>query len=504
MSALAKAIASGNVNLSSNADGELMEISATQRAAQVQHAESLLHVEARRRQRAIVVPTREEEIRAAFRELGKVSLACAHARRRFVFKTKTTRQPITLFGERLTDKRERLRLVLAEKEIAGFDVQAFLARFGAAAAHVEAAAEDIVQQREVFHTPASDALLVARQQIAELSWGRARARLIRESIAVDPLSTTTMTIVASQIGDRRPLSCCAQSPDGEYCVVGSWSETCKVWRVADFVHCKTLLGHTDRVVDVQFRPTNGGDMVASGSADATVRLWRVGQDGGDSAVGPAHTMTGHVQRISRVAWDCTGSYVASTSFDHTWRLWDAATGKELVTQDGHARQTYALAFHPDGALVCTGDMGGVGRVWDIRTSKTVMPLQGHLLGVLASDFHRDGWRLATGGLDNQVRVWDLRKGRCMQMLQLHAKTIPHVKWAPVSGGYLATASHDRTVKFWSSVDYKPLAVCDGHEGPVFGCSISPVDDFKVMTCSYDRTIKQWGARAPRPSSSGNG
>jgi len=45
-----------------------------------------------------------------------------------------------------------------------------------------------------------------------------------------------------------------------------------------------------------------------------------------------------------------GDYVATASFDRTWRLWSVETGDELLCQEGHSRAVYDLSFHPDGSL----------------------------------------------------------------------------------------------------------------------------------------------------------
>lgn len=69
---------------------------------------------------------------------------------------------------------------------------------------------------------------------------------------------------------------------------------------------------------------------------------------------PLSVMKGHADRICRVAFHPSGHFVASASFDTTWRLWDVNSSKELLLQEGHSKEVYAVEFQGDGALIASG------------------------------------------------------------------------------------------------------------------------------------------------------
>jgi WD40 repeat protein len=58
-----------------------------------------------------------------------------------------------------------------------------------------------------------------------------------------------------------------------------------------------------------------------------------------------------------------GSIVATASPDKTARLWDAATGQEIVTLRGHEAAIYSLAFSPDSKTLVTVSADRTARVW---------------------------------------------------------------------------------------------------------------------------------------------
>ena len=92
-----------------------------------------------------------------------------------------------------------------------------------------------------------------------------------------------------------------------------------------------------------------------------------------------HTLRGHSDRLGRCAFHPAGLHLATAGFDATWRLWDVATGAELLCQEGHSRAVYAVAFQRDGALALSGGLDAHARVWDMRTVRVAAELASLLL-----------------------------------------------------------------------------------------------------------------------------
>lgn len=132
-------------------------------------------------------------------------------------------------------------------------------------------------------------------------------------------------------------------------------------------------GHSDRVGGVAWHPratiSQSEDTVnlVSGAGDMTVNLWSLNRYRQSHRVHiglpfiitecsetPLSTMKGHADRVCRVAFHPSGDYIASASFDTTWRLWDVATSKELLLQEGHSKEVYTVEFQEDGALAASG------------------------------------------------------------------------------------------------------------------------------------------------------
>jgi WD40 repeat protein len=90
-------------------------------------------------------------------------------------------------------------------------------------------------------------------------------------------------------------------------------------------------------------------------------------------------------------------------------VWDAVTGKEVLTLTGHRDAVAGVAFSPDGKRLASGSGYGDGtvRVWDVANGKEVLTCTGHTNTVNSVAFGKDGQRLESASADDTIRVWRL-------------------------------------------------------------------------------------------------
>ncbi len=262
---------------------------------------------------------------------------------------------------------------------------------------------------------------------------------------------------------------------------------------------RTFLGHTDAATSVAFSPDGKRIASAGGTAVRTVR--------GQVAVWDAETgrvlltLGGHTAGVTSVAFSPDGKYLGSASGESgrsgQVKVWDAATGQPLWELK-HPQMVNSVAFSPDGKMLASGCSDWAVRLWDPATGKevrTIMPGEGrnHPF-VEAVAFSPDGKHVASVGDTDTVAVWETATGKDVwhsegKGLDPPGRGVFAVAFSP-DGKRLATGRENGTVKVWDAKTGKPLPMLQGHQGAVHGVAFSP-DGMLLATASDDGTVRLW-------------
>jgi predicted NACHT family NTPase len=247
--------------------------------------------------------------------------------------------------------------------------------------------------------------------------------------------------------------------------------------LAHSVFTKTL----GSIWSVVFSPD--GKLFATGDSVGVIRLWEAAS--GRELV----TFKGHTGWVNSVAFSPDGARLASGSADSSVRLWDIHSGECRNIFQEHTDWVNSVAFSPDGARLASGSADSLVRLWNIDSGECRNIFQGHTGWVRSVTFSPDGVTLASGGDDSSVRLWDIRSGECCNIFQGHTGWVRSVAFSP-DGARLASGSDDSSVRLWDIHSGECCNIFQGHTGWVNSVAFSP-DGARLVSGGADSSLRLW-------------
>jgi WD40 repeat protein len=239
------------------------------------------------------------------------------------------------------------------------------------------------------------------------------------------------------------VSSVAFNPEGNILATGSFDATVMLWDAATGRRLGPVMTQDDDVTGLAF--SRDGKTLASAGSDGQIMLWRV-----DTAQPRDEPLRGHDAAVNAVAFSPAGDLLASGGSDGRLILWkpDAEEPPEEFPI-GYAGID-AVDFSSDGALLAIGMRDGYVLLWDTETRQPVPrgPFLEHTGAAKAVAISPDNRILASGGVEGDVALWDIANAARIGRLNRPLDAVFDLSFAP-DGKTLAVSHFNGSIALWN-------------------------------------------------------
>ena len=154
-------------------------------------------------------------------------------------------------------------------------------------------------------------------------------------------------------------------------------------------------------------------------------------------------------KISCISWNTFHkSTLASSDYDCSVIVWDAATGQKVKTFQEHEKRCWSVDFNSiDTKLLASGSDDSRVKLWSANMNHSVASLEAKA-NVCCVKFNPSScYHIAFGSADHCVHYYDLRQTKsALNVFKGHKKAVSYVKF--LNSTDLVSASTDSQLKLW--------------------------------------------------------
>ncbi len=200
------------------------------------------------------------------------------------------------------------------------------------------------------------------------------------------------------------------------------------------------------------------------------------------------SMQGHRGPVLFATFSPDGTKVISTSSDNTVRVWDVASGDEMLQLPMESMATRAV-YSPNGLFILTANIDDTARIWNVQTGELTEELVGHSASLTSASYSSDSRLIVTSSEDDTARIWNAESGSLVVELIGHESDVNSASFS-FDGMFVVTASDDGSARVWNAETGLEVKHFSGDRGKVFSAVFS-LDGSKVLTAHERGAALRW-------------
>uniref|UniRef100_A0A2N9END1 LisH domain-containing protein n=1 Tax=Fagus sylvatica TaxID=28930 RepID=A0A2N9END1_FAGSY len=290
----------------------------------------------------------------------------------------------------------------------------------------------------------------------------------------------TFEEVVTLHSSKNKVVCCHFSSDGKLLASAGHEEKVLIWNMETFGSIDTAEGHSHLITDVRFRPSS--TIFATSSFDSTVKVWDAA-----SPTKSLYKFLGHAEQVMSVDFHPTKlDLLCSCDSNNEIRLWNVSQYACTRVSKGATKQ---VRFQPQfGKLLATAAENGINLI-DVETDSLQFYLKGHVKDVLSICWDTSGKYIASISEDS-ARVWSaVSGGKCIHELHSNGNKFQSCTFHPgysqllIIGGY-------QSLDLWNPTESSKTRSVPAHNGLIAALADSPQTEM-VASASHDHCVKLW-------------
>lgn len=286
----------------------------------------------------------------------------------------------------------------------------------------------------------------------------------------------------NEVGSIRKSSskvvCCHFSSDGKLLASAGHDKKVVVWNMETLQTESTPEDHSLIITDVRFRPNS--TQLATSSFDTTVRLW--------DAAEPNYclqTYAGHKSHVMSLDFHPKkNDLFCSCDANNEIRFWNINQYSCIRVFKGGSAQ---VRFQPRIGQFMAAASGNVVSIFDAESDRQTHSLQGHSTEVHSLCWDANGDYLASVSQES-VRVWSLSSGECIHELSSSGNMFHSCVFHPSYSTLLVIGGY-QSMELWNMAENKCMTIA-AHDCVISALAQSPVTGM-VASASHDKSVKIW-------------
>ncbi|XP_022924685.1 transcriptional corepressor LEUNIG_HOMOLOG-like isoform X1 [Cucurbita moschata] len=287
----------------------------------------------------------------------------------------------------------------------------------------------------------------------------------------------------SEVGSMRKSNSkvvsCHFSSDGKLLASAGHDKRVVIWNMETLQTETTPEEHTLIITDVRFRPNS--TQLATSSFDTTIRLWDAAQP-----TYSLHAYTGHTSQVASLDFHPKKNEIfCSCDANNEIRYWHVRQGSTHVSKGGNG--STQVRFQPRIGQLLAAASDSVVSIIDFESDRLTLSLKGHSSDVHSICWDTNGDYLASVSRES-VKVWSVASGECIHELSSSGNMFHSCVFHPSYSSLLVIGGY-QSLELWNMVENKCMTM-PAHECMISSLAQSPVTGM-VASASHDKSVKIW-------------